>query len=317
MEENQNLEEHRPSAAPQSSAPMRQGRRSLSFGIVLLCVGVVALLGVAAYVIWRQQQTITEMTGAFELEKQALEDEYEQLAIQYEGYEVALNNDSLEQKLEDQRLKIQRLVEELKQTKAQDARRINQLKKELETVRSSLKYYVAQVDSLNRENAELRAENLEMSGQLQAANRENAAIQQRNRQLTEKVTLAAQLTAANLRAVGLNKREKETDRIKQVSSFRIDFTIAANVTAEIGEKDVYCRILTPDEDLLTNDRSGRFAYDGAQVGYSMKKTIEYGGQEMVVTLYWKRGETLSPGAYRVEVYADGSLIGTTTMTLRS
>lgn len=300
---------------PTPSRPTRG--RSLRLGLILLAVATIALLGGAAYVIWHQQQTITEMTGAFELEKQALEDEYEQLAIQYEGYEVALNNDSLEQKLEDQRLKIQRLVEELKQTKAQDAQRITQLKKELETVRASLRYYVAQVDSLNRENAELRAENTQMSTQLKAATRENAAIQQRNRQLTQKVTLAAQLSAAGLRAVALNKREKSTDRIKQVTAFRIDFTIAANVTAEIGEKDVYCRILTPDEELLTNDRSGRFAYDGAQVGYSIRKTIEYGGQETAVTLYWKRGETLSPGAYRIEIYADGSLIGSTSMTLRS
>lgn len=299
---------------PTPAAPHRTRRQPI--GITLLAVGIVALLGCAAYVIWHQQQTITEMTGAFELEKQALTDEYEQLAIQYEGYEVALGNDSLEQKLEDQRLKIQRLVEELKQTKAQDARRIAELKKELETVRTALRYYVAQVDSLNRENAVLRAENTQISTQLRAATRENAAIQQRNRQLSEKVTLAAQLSAAGLRAVALNKREKETDRIKLVTAFRIDFTIAANVTAEIGEKDVYCRILTPDEDLLTNDRSGRFAYDGAQVGYSMKKAVEYGGQETAVTLYWKRGETLSPGAYRVEVYADGSLIGATSLTLR-
>lgn len=123
--------------------------------IIAAAIVLLALLAGGGYYIWRQQQTIDELTEGFALEKEQLEDEYTQLAIQYEGYKLQVNNDSLEQKLEDQRIKIQRLVEELRQTKAQDARRIAALKKELETVRGVLRYYVAQVDSLNKVNDEI------------------------------------------------------------------------------------------------------------------------------------------------------------------
>lgn len=283
--------------------------------IIGLAVALVAVIGGLGYMIYDQNNTIDDLTETFELEKEDLESEYSQLAIQYEGYKLSVNNDSLEQKLEDQRIKIQRLVEELKQTKAQDAKRINSLKKELETVRGVLRYYVAQVDSLNRVNEQLVAENTKVRSDLQQARTNNANLQNQNQQLTDKVTLAAKLNAVGLSARALNKKNKATDSLKKTTAFDLSFTIAANVTAEAGMKDIYVRILTPSEDLLTNARSGHFSYDGGSVQYSVMKSIEYGGEETPVTIYWNRNETLDPGSYKFEVYADGNLIGTTRLKM--
>jgi hypothetical protein len=283
-----------------------------------ILVGTVVLLGVIAgfgYYVYQQQQTIDVLTEQFAIEKEELQDEYSQLAIQYEGYKLTVNNDSLEQKLEDQRVKMQRLLEELKQTKAEDARRISELKKELATVRSVLRYYVAQVDSLNRVNEQLAAENETIRQQYNTATRHNADLQQRNEQLNQKVTLAAHLEATNLNARGLNARDKETSSLRKLKTFAVSFTIAKNVTAEIGMKTVYVRILKPSEEVMTNAHSGQFAYDNARIDYSMKKEIEYGGEETPVTLYWNRSETLEPGTYTFEVYADGNLIGKTAIKL--
>lgn len=282
-------------------------------------IAAVALFGLTIggfiYYIINQNKTIEDLTETFALEKEDLENEYSQLAIQYEGYKLTVNNDSLEQKLEDQRIKIQRLVEELKQTKAQDAKRIASLKKELETVRGVLRYYVAQVDSLNKVNEQLIAENNQVRNEIKQVRNNNANLQSENEKLSNKVTLAAKLTAVGLSAKALNKRNKKTDSLKSTTTFDVSFTIAANITAEVGFKDIYVRILTPSEDLLTNAKSGTFQYDGSAVQYSMKKNIEYGGEETPVTLYWNRNETLDPGKYTFEVYADGNLIGKTTLVM--
>lgn len=293
----------------------KQGSKWKIFFFVTLAI--ILLLGAAtAYYIWTQKQTIDVLTEQFEIEKEDLQNEYTQLAIQYEGYKLTVNNDSLEQKLEDQRIKMQRLVEELKQTKAQDARRINELKKELETVRGVLRYYVAQVDSLNRINEALVAENKNVRQQIRTERQHNENLKKVNEQLTQKVTLASQLTVASLKATALNKREKNTKSLKRTTTFKVEFTIAANVTAEIGEKDIYVRILKPNEELLVNNRSGQFEYDGSMIQYSMKRTIEYGGQETPATLFWNRNETLEPGIFTFEVYADGNLIGKTSLTMK-
>ena len=50
-------------------------------------------------------------------------------------------------------------------------------------------------------------------------------------------------------------------------------------------------------------------------GYSMKKIIEYEGEEVAVTLYWDIEEFLSPGTYRVDIFADGNHIGKKSFTL--
>ena len=283
--------------------------------LIAAAVLVSLIIGGCLLYIVNQKKTIDELSETFALEKEDLENEYSQLAIQYEGYKLNVNNDSLEQKLEDQRIKIQRLVEELKQTKAQDAKKISALKKELETVRGVLRYYVAQVDSLNKVNEQLLAENTQVRKEIQKVKNSNANLQSENQQLTEKVTLAAKLNAVGLTAKALTKREKPTISLKKTTIFAVSFTIAANITAEVGFKDIFVRILTPAEDLLTNAKSGTFRYDGSDVQYSMKKNIEYGGEETQVTLYWNRNETLEPGTYTFEVYADGNMIGQTSLKM--
>ena len=275
----------------------------------------ILLLGGCLFYIVQQNKTIDELSETFALEKEDLENEYSQLAIQYEGYKLTVNNDSLEQKLEDQRIKIQRLVEELKQTKAQDAKKISALKKELETVRGVLRYYVAQVDSLNKVNEQLVAENTQVRKEMQKVKSNNANLLSENEQLTQKVTLAAKLNVVGLTAKAMTKRDKSTNSLKKTTNFVVNFTLAANITAEVGFKDIYVRILTPAEDLLTNAKSGTFQYDGSNVQYSMKKNIEYGGDETQVTLYWNRNETLEPGTYTFEVYADGNMIGQTSLKM--
>lgn len=49
----------------------------------------------------------------------------------------------------------------------------------------------------------------------------------------------------------------------------------------------------------------------------MKKLVEYDGEELPVTMYWNIEEFLSPGTYRVDIFADGNLIGRKSFTLEN
>ena len=53
----------------------------------------------------------------------------------------------------------------MQRTKAQDAREITRLKKELATMRQVLKSFVAEIDSLNRLNEQLMDENADLRQQ--------------------------------------------------------------------------------------------------------------------------------------------------------
>jgi uncharacterized membrane protein len=45
------------------------------------------------------------------------------------------------------------------------------------------------------------------------------------------------------------------------------------------------------------------------------RIVEYGGEETGVTLYWDIEEYLMAGTYKVDIFADGSHIGSSTLQM--
>ena len=284
----------------------------------MLVVAVIVLLviaGGAGYYIVHQQQEMNDLVESFDLEKQSLEDEYNELSLQYEGYKFSVGNDSLVALLSTEQAKVQRLLEELRTVKATNAREISRLKKELATLRKIMRNYVMQIDSLNRANEALKEENKQVVKKYQQASSTAATLKKEKDKLTERVTLASRLDATDISVTPVNARGKAQKRIKRMQQFVVNFKIAKNITAPVGEKTIYVRILKPDDDVLVKNRSNLFSFEGKEINYSMKKIIEYEGEEVAVTLYWDIEEFLSPGTYRVDIFADGNHIGKKSFTL--
>lgn len=284
----------------------------------MLVVAVIVLLviaGGAGYYIVHQQQEMNDLVESFDLEKQSLEDEYNELSLQYEGYKFSVGNDSLVALLSTEQAKVQRLLEELRTVKATNAREISRLKKELATLRKIMRNYVMQIDSLNRANEALKEENKQVVKKYQQASSTAATLKKEKEKLTERVTLASRLDATDISVTPVNARGKAQKRIKRMQQFVVNFKIAKNITAPVGEKTIYVRIMKPDDDVLVKNRSNLFSFEGKEINYSMKKIIEYEGEEVAVTLYWDIEEFLSPGTYRVDIFADGNHIGKKSFTL--
>ena len=284
-----------------------------------LWIGIVAglvfvLVITIGYMVY-QHSKMQNLVEEFDIQKEELEDEYAQLAIQYEGFKLDINNDSLQMQYETERMKVQRLQEELKTVKSTNAKRIRELQKELTTLRAVMRGLVATVDSLNQLNQKLEQENKDVTKKYQEATRTVSKIKKDNEALSAQVTLAAQLSAVGITVEALNKRGKETDKISKATQLKFSFTISRNVTAEIGEKYVYLRIMKPDDDVLVKDRSNVFVYEDQEIAYSTRKLIEYGGEDMAVVMYWPITEYLTPGSYRVDIFVDGNLIGKKSFTL--
>lgn len=252
---------------------------------------------------------MSEMQEQFTIDKQELEDEYEAISLQYEGFKFSVQNDSLLYKLENEQAKVLRLQEELRMTKASDQAEIKRLKDELATLRKILRSYVQQIDSLNRLNEQLRAENRQITDQYQKTTQTLRKVSQEREQLSERVSLAAQLVATNINAKAVNDRGREQTRLSRSTQFVVSFTIARNITAEPGERTVYARIMTPDGSVLSKSPSNTFPYENGNILFSMRRIVEYGGEEMPVTMYWDIEEFLMPGTYKVDIFADGHHIG--------
>lgn len=286
--------------------------------ISLLIVAVIVLVliaGGAGYYIYHQQQQMSDLVESFDLEKQSLEDEYNELSLQYEGYKFSVGNDSLVALLSTEQAKVQRLLEELRTVKATNAKEITRLKKELATLRKIMRNYVMQIDSLNRINEALKEENKQVVKKYKQASTTAATLKKEKEKLTERVTMASRLDASGITVTPVNARGKLAKRIKRMTQLVVSFNIAKNITAPVGEKEIFVRIMKPDDDVLVKSRGDMFSFEGKDINYSMKKLIEYEGEEVAVTMYWDIEEFLSPGTYRVDIFADGNHIGRKSFSL--
>ena len=135
--------------------------------------------------------------------------------------------------------------------------------------------------------------------------------QMRTQQLLQELKNVKASDAREIARLKLNKRQKTAKKIKDCKTIQVNFTISRNVTAENGNRTLYVRIQTPAGQVLT---AGSFPYENRQLEYSMKKVVEYAGEEVGVQTFWQVGEYLEAGQYRVSIFADGNMIGSKTFT---
>jgi hypothetical protein len=279
--------------------------------VVLLLAGATAYLFISLNKQKEENAAIKELA---EIDKKEMENEYQQFAQQYSEMKTQINNDSIVAQLTAEQEKTQRLLSELRRVKSTDAREITRLKKELATVRAVIRSYVMEIDSLNKVNASLAQENSRVKGQYEAATRQIEGLSTEKRSLSEKVAIAAQLDATGIALVAKNKRGKSTDQITKATTLQVSFNITRNVTATSGVKDIYVRIMSPTGSLLNGE--GSFSYENRTLQYSMKRSVEYNGEETPVSLFWNVSQALQGGTYQVSIFADGNMIGSRSFTFK-
>ena len=282
--------------------------------IAAVAVLVIAIIGIT-YLLFTEKKANRELVQEFQLDKEDLENEYSQFVQKYDELKFTVTNDSLALLLEQEQLKTQRLLEELRTVKSSNATEIRRLKKELATLRKILVGYVNQIDSLDRINKRQQQVIADVTQKYNTASQQISTLSKEKENLDKKVTLAAQLDVTNIRIEPRNKRGKVAKKVKDIVKLAISFTVVKNITAENGERTIYIRITKPDNDALTKSASNTFSYENRTLTYSIKKYIEYNGEEQNVNVFWDVEEFLYAGNYRLDICEGGNLIGSQKFTL--
>ena len=282
--------------------------------IAAVAVLVIAIIGIT-YLLFTEKKANRELVQEFQLDKEDLENEYSQFVQKYDELKFTVTNDSLALLLEQEQLKTQRLLEELRTVKSSNATEIRRLKKELATLRKILVGYVNQIDSLDRINKRQQQVIADVTQKYNTASQQISTLPKEKENLDKKVTLAAQLDVTNIRIEPRNKRGKVAKKVKDIVKLAISFTVVKNITAENGERTIYIRITKPDNDALTKSASNTFSYENRTLTYSIKKYIEYNGEEQNVNVFWDVEEFLYAGNYRLDIFEGGNLIGSQKFTL--
>lgn len=263
-----------------------------------------------------QEKELAELRQLAELDRQEMENQYAEYALQYDELKKGIQDDSLLQRLNEEQQRAENLAQQLKELKASkssDVAEIRRLKEELATVRAVLRTYILQVDSLQRLNQALTSERDEARAQVVQANTEISNLNNERASLTEKVAIAAQLDATGIVLTPLKKSGKTASKTKDIVRFAVNFSIAKNVTAQAGNRTVYVRLLKPNQTVI--NPSGSFTYENRTLECSAHRQVEYTGQATAVQMYIPVNETLQGGKYQLSIFVDGQMIGTSSITM--
>jgi len=265
---------------------------------------------VLGYMLYQRNSLVKDLeTEKAELAQQmvALQQDFDSLNSDYE---------SINHQLDTSREQVALLIEKLSKTEATNRAKIRQYEKELGTLRSIMKGYIVQIDSLNTLNKRLTAD-------AAAARREAAESRAANEQLTQQVeSLATQVSAGKiLKARGISllahySNDKVGDRHSRVRYMTANLSLVENTLADKGPVRIYVRVKDPEGILLNNTESTSFTAGGEVLQATASREVDYEGNEVDLTIYINDTGEFVKGVYTLEVYTEQSLLGRAECMLR-
>jgi hypothetical protein len=291
----------------------KKSNAGVLYGIIGL---LVVVLAVAAYVLVDLKKDFDTTSAELEqnkiyfaMERDSLERELHNIYLSYDSLDT--DNERIRAELNIQQEKINRLIS----IQANDAYKIKMYKREMETLRSVLRSYIVQIDSLNSRNQVLMAENVQLKQTERKLITEKQKLETDKAALEEIKNLASSLQVSNIFVEPINEKNRPRRRINSINKIRTDFIMRANSVASSGEKTIYLRLVRPDGIALGSAEMEVVSVNDEDLPVSASRTVNYENVDLPVSIFWTNNGELVPGEYLVEIYCEGKLMGNDVFTL--
>ena len=281
--------------------------KKIIYGLGALAVALAVVLAV----VWYKNSTLVK---ELELDKQALTQEMIQLQNDYAT--LSSDYDTINHQVDSSREEVSQLIEKLVKTEASNRSKIRQYEKELGTLRTIMKSYIVQIDSLNTLNKKLTADAAAARREAAESRKQSEKLSKEVEQLTGQVATGAVIKARGIRLEAYNGSDKITDRSSRVTYMMASLSLVENVLAEKGPVRVYIRLLGPDGAMLTGDAPTAFEVAGEQMLCTASREVDYQGAEVDMSIYINRIPEYVKGHYVVEAYTSQGALGTADLMLR-
>jgi flagellar basal body-associated protein FliL len=281
--------------------------------LIILIVVSVILAGALGY-IWYQNTQNKEQLEERKKELAAnmqdlldLQDAYSGLSVQY---------DTISMQLDSSRMEVELLMEKLQKERQISNATIRQYQKELGTLRTVMKGYIVQIDSLQKLNTKLTADAAAARKEAAASKRKTEELSKTVASLNDQVSAGAVIKAYGLKTEAYNKSDKVTDRSSRTTYLLTTLTLGENDLAQKGPVTVYIRVKDPEGFLLVNGNQKAFEYNGEVMNCSASREVDYQGAAVDLGIYLNDIPEYTKGVYTVEAYTSKTLLGTTELMLR-
>ncbi len=293
-----------------SSAGGNGGGGTLRALAIALGAVAVALLVALIVMMGKKNALVKDLN----IDKENLTNELIALQGDYEA--LSTTNRAINDSLNVEKEKVGQLIERLQKTEATNRAKIREYEKELGTLRSIMKGYIRQIDSLNTLNISLRNEASEARREAQESKRRYEDLQSTTDQLSKKASAGAVVKGRGFNLVAINESNKVTDRSSRARKLRACLSLIENSIAERGWRNVYIRVKGPDDILMTDDSGKVFTCGGEQMIYSASREVDYQGEEVEICIYFANSQGFTKGKYTVDIYTDETRLGSAEMILK-
>lgn len=284
--------------------------KKLKRAMWILVVVAVALVAVLGYV-WSQKSSLI---SELEDEKRDLTEQMESLQNDYAT--LSSDYDNINSQLDTSRAEVADLLERIKKTNATNRAKMRQYEKELGTLRSIMRNYIVQIDSLNTLNHKLTAEAAAARREAAASKAESAQLSQQVENLTGQVAAGSVIKARGLHIAAYNSSDKVTDRSSRTVRLLTSLSLVENDLAPKGPVRVFIRVKDPDGIILTNSNRSSFTFNGETMVASASRRVDYEGSEVDLSIYLNDIPEYRKGVYTVEAYTEQAFLGKSELMLR-
>lgn len=281
--------------------------------IIALIVISVILAGALGFIWYQNSQNEQQL----EERKKELANSMQDLIDLQEAYSgLSIQYDTISMQLDSSRMEVEILMEKLQQERQISNATIKQYQKELGTLRTIMKGYIVQIDSLQKLNTKLTEDAAAARKEAATSKKKSEELSKTVKELSGQVSAGAVIKAYGLKTVAYNNSDKTTDRSSRVKYLLTSLTLGENDLAARGPVTVYIRVKDPEGYLLVSGDQKAFQYNGEAMNCSASREVDYQGDAVELAIYLNDIPEYTKGVYTVEAYTEKSLLGTTELMLR-
>ncbi|MDR2584955.1 MAG: hypothetical protein LBC84_01850 [Prevotellaceae bacterium] len=277
---------------------------------LILAVVAVALIGVLAWV-WVDRYKMIE---SLQTDKDDLTVQLQDLRLDYGN--IHTQNDTLSLQLEREREKVDQLIDRVQQTEASNRSKIREYEKELGTLRSIMRHYIVQIDSLNTLNTTLRQDAVAARDEARKSQREYNELKSTADEYARKVEVGSVVKGRNFGLTALLSNGKVTDRSSRTEKLKCCLFLMENDIANRGPRKIYLRVKGPDGVLMTSGDESVFVSGGESMIYSASREVDYQGADIEVCVFFGQAGLFKKGVYSVDVYTVEAKLGSVDVSLK-
>ena len=279
--------------------------------IYALAAVAVLLAGTLAYIWWTKSSLVNELN----VEKEELTSQM--VALQNDYAALSSDYDMINSQLDSSREEVSQLIERIKKTEATNRSKMRQYEKELGTLRSIMRNYIVQIDSLNTLNKKLTADAAAARREAAESRKKSEELSKTVKNLTGQVAVGSIVKARGLKLDAYNSSDKITDRSSRVTRLIASLSLVENDLAAKGPVRVYIRVKDPDGILLTNSTQRTFSVNGGEpMICTASREVDYEGKEVEMGIYVNEIPEYVKGIYTVEAYTEQAKLGEAELLLR-